>query len=97
MVLPVSLLWLLLQLFVRGRRDQREEKSLLTVHKLLAVITLHFVFSSLVKVMAEKDEKQNIENTDSESYKESESSTKNVAEILATDNEDESLRKVLMT
>ena len=47
--------------------------------------------------MAEKDEKQNIENTDSESYKESESSTKNVAEILATDNEDESLRKVLMT
>jgi hypothetical protein len=41
--------------------------------------------------MADTDEK---ETTEELSYKESDSSSKNVADILATDNEDESLRKV---
>jgi hypothetical protein len=40
--------------------------------------------------MADNNEKETTE----ESYKESDSSSKNVADILATDNEDESLRKV---
>lgn len=40
--------------------------------------------------MSEENEKE----TSEEVYKESEASSKNVADILAADNEDESLRKV---
>jgi hypothetical protein len=42
--------------------------------------------------MSETDTKETTE----ESYKESEASSKNVADILAADNDDESLRKVRM-
>jgi hypothetical protein len=43
--------------------------------------------------MSETDTK---ETPTEESYKESEASSKNVADILAADNDDESLRKVRM-
>lgn len=68
-------------------RTSHQDKS---HHTFSCLIFISFLFRSHHHIIMS----DNNEKTEEVSYKESETASKNVADILAADNEDESLRKV---